>query len=82
MPSPVLGGASDPAVTNGGPGSVLTAPIPMEETDLSWEVMLQSGQGSDGSPGAGGTQEGLCLSLEDGKGFLEEGTNRLSFPKR
>lgn len=44
-------------------------------------VMLQSGQGSDGSPGAGGTQEGLCLSLEDGKGFLEEGTNRLSFQK-
>ena len=37
MPSPVLGGASDLAVTNGGPGSVLTAPIPMEETDLSWE---------------------------------------------
>ena len=37
MPSPVLGGASDPAVTNGSSGSVLTAPIPMEETELSRE---------------------------------------------
>ena len=82
MPSPVLGGASDPAVTNGGPGSVFTAPIPMEETDLSREGDAPEWAGlRQGSLGAGGTQEGLCCSLGDGKGFLEEGTDRLSFQK-
>lgn len=32
-------------------------------------------------PRGGGNPRRLCLSLEDGKGFLEEGTIRLSFQK-
>ena len=55
MPGPVLGGASDPAVTNGSPGSVFTAPIPMEETDLSRE--------GDAPQWAGFTQGSLQFSL-------------------
>ena len=60
----------------------MRAPIPMEETDLSREGDAPQWAGfTQGSPGAGGTQEGLCCSLGDGKGFLEEGTDRLSFQK-
>ena len=35
MPSAVLGGASDPAVTNDSAGPALMAPTPLGETDLS-----------------------------------------------